>query len=246
MRDAARRRRRAARRPATPRSSSAARATASMSTPRASAACIAPAPVAPQQRAPRRCGDRQRRYRPPRHRRHGGARRAGLRNRRSKAIARRLAAPVRALVEAGIDAALPARPDAGRPRHSADRDRRDRRRSPSGSTRPRSRFREPVRGACEILGLDPLYVANEGRFVAFVPKDAADRALRILRGHDRNAALIGQVEADSSRGGVHLETIGDTRTLDLLTEEQLVVPRPLRIAPSGYPPWPSACLYRML
>jgi hydrogenase expression/formation protein HypE len=39
---------------------------------------------------------------------------------------------------------------------------------------------EPVRGACEILGLDPLYVANEGRFVAFVPAVQADAALAII------------------------------------------------------------------
>jgi len=53
----------------------------------------------------------------------------------------------------------------------------------------------PVRGACEILGLDPLYVANEGRFVAFVPPDAAGWAVAILQRHDKDAAVIGYVAA---------------------------------------------------
>jgi hydrogenase expression/formation protein HypE len=81
---------------------------------------------------------------------------------------------------------------------------------------------EPVRGACEILGLDPLYVANEGRFVAFVPSDAADSALAILRGSPagEHAAMIGRVEAGSGR--VILENgVGSERVLDMLSGEQL-------------------------
>jgi hydrogenase expression/formation protein HypE len=79
----------------------------------------------------------------------------------------------------------------------------------------------PVRGACEILGLDPLYVANEGRFVAFVPPDAAGWAVAILQRHDKDAAVLGYVAAPASRGEVQLKTIGGNRSLDMLTGEQL-------------------------
>ncbi len=82
---------------------------------------------------------------------------------------------------------------------------------------------EPVRGACEVLGLDPLYVANEGRFVAVVPAAAARPALAILRqgpgGHD--AAVIGRVEAVGDRGVLLDGLIGGTRALDMLSGEQL-------------------------
>jgi hydrogenase expression/formation protein HypE len=83
--------------------------------------------------------------------------------------------------------------------------------------------REDVRGACEILGFDPLYLANEGRFVAFVPAAQADRALDILRGHEvsSGSALIGHV-ADAPAQMVTLKTrIGTERVLDMLTGEQL-------------------------
>ncbi|MDD3799324.1 MAG: hydrogenase expression/formation protein HypE [Novosphingobium sp.] len=80
---------------------------------------------------------------------------------------------------------------------------------------------EPVRGACEILGLDPLYVANEGRFVALVPARSAERTLAILRGYHESAAIIGTVEAANDRGGVVLQTLGSAYALDLLTCEQL-------------------------
>ena len=78
---------------------------------------------------------------------------------------------------------------------------------------------DPVRGACEILGLDPLYVANEGRFVALVPDEAAEAALAVLSAH-RDAARIGRVEAGAG-GDVTLRTIGGRRPLDLLTGDQL-------------------------
>jgi hydrogenase expression/formation protein HypE len=84
-------------------------------------------------------------------------------------------------------------------------------------------IREDVRGACEILGFDPLYVANEGRFIAFVPAEAADRALEVLRtcavSHD--AVLIGAVE-DAPRSLVTMKSrIGATRVVDMLSGEQL-------------------------
>ena len=82
---------------------------------------------------------------------------------------------------------------------------------------------ETVQGACELLGLDPWYVANEGRLVAFVPEAEAARALTILREHPGGAAaaIIGRVIGASGRGRVLAETIGGSRELDLLSGEQL-------------------------
>ena len=82
---------------------------------------------------------------------------------------------------------------------------------------------EPVRGACELLGLDPLYVANEGRFVAMVPASQAETALAVMRRHKvaRQAASIGTV-TDRSAPPVVLRTVlGTQRILDLLSGEQL-------------------------
>jgi hydrogenase expression/formation protein HypE len=81
--------------------------------------------------------------------------------------------------------------------------------------------REDVQGACEILGLDPLYVANEGRFIAFVAPQDAERALEILRTFSSEATLIGQVLAEP-KGLVTLTSrIGAQRILDMLSGEQL-------------------------
>lgn len=80
---------------------------------------------------------------------------------------------------------------------------------------------DPVRGACEILGLDPLYVANEGRFIAIVPAEAADLTVAVLRRHRGEASLIGRVGAVARSGEVRLRTLGGTRVLDLPTGEQL-------------------------
>jgi hydrogenase expression/formation protein HypE len=63
---------------------------------------------------------------------------------------------------------------------------------------------EEVAGACEILGLDPLYVANEGRFVCFVPEADAGRAVEVLRAHPVSA---GAVRIGEVRGGDRLETV---------------------------------------
>ncbi len=80
-----------------------------------------------------------------------------------------------------------------------------------------------VQGACEVLGLDPLYVANEGRFVAFVPKADAERALTVMRSHAvaHKAALVGEVGSRGSSPVVLKTVLGTHRILDLLSGEQL-------------------------
>ncbi len=82
---------------------------------------------------------------------------------------------------------------------------------------------EPVRSACELLGLDPLYVANEGRFVAFVPERDAERALSALRSQSVSAAaaIIGSTTADQSGLVTMTNAIGSTRIVDMLSGEQL-------------------------
>jgi hydrogenase expression/formation protein HypE len=83
--------------------------------------------------------------------------------------------------------------------------------------------REAVRGACEMLGLDPLYVANEGRFAAFVPDRDAERAILAMRAHPlgTGAAVIGKV-ADDTPGLVTMKsTIGASRIVDMISGEQL-------------------------
>jgi hydrogenase expression/formation protein HypE len=83
--------------------------------------------------------------------------------------------------------------------------------------------REEVRGACEMLGLDPLYVANEGKLVAVVPPGAADAVLEIMRRHPlgKNAAVIGTV-TDGRAGLVTARTaFGSRRIVDMLPGDQL-------------------------
>lgn len=83
------------------------------------------------------------------------------------------------------------------------------------------RVREDVQGACEMLGFDPLYVANEGRFAAFVPAQEAERALSILQAFDPDASLIGRV-LDAHPGRVTMiSRIGASRIVDMLSGEQL-------------------------
>ena len=83
--------------------------------------------------------------------------------------------------------------------------------------------REAVRAACELLGLDPVYVANEGKLVAVVAEEAAEAALTALRAHPlgREAVRIGQV-TEQHRGRVVLHTLlGARRIVDMLAGEQL-------------------------
>jgi hydrogenase expression/formation protein HypE len=80
-----------------------------------------------------------------------------------------------------------------------------------------------VKAACEFLGLDPLYVANEGKLVAIVPSATASRVLAAMRAHPlgRDAAIIGDVVEDA-HGFVQMETsFGGRRNVDWLTGEQL-------------------------
>ena len=83
--------------------------------------------------------------------------------------------------------------------------------------------RPEVRGACELFGLDPLYVANEGKVIVFCTEDAAPRVLAAMQAHPlgRSAALIGRV-VDGTRGRVTLRTaIGGRRVVDPPYGEQL-------------------------
>jgi len=80
-----------------------------------------------------------------------------------------------------------------------------------------------VAAACELLGLDPLYAANEGRLVAFVPAEAVDRVLEIMRNHAQapQPAVIGLV-TEEHPGIVELRSVlGAPRVLDLLSGEQM-------------------------
>lgn len=82
---------------------------------------------------------------------------------------------------------------------------------------------EPVAGACELLGLDPLYVANEGRLVAFVSAQAADRALEILAGYtqDTRPARVGRVTLEHPGIVAVRNAMGGQRIVDLLAGEPL-------------------------
>jgi hydrogenase expression/formation protein HypE len=82
---------------------------------------------------------------------------------------------------------------------------------------------EPVRGVCELLGLDPLYVANEGKLLAIVPAADATRVLEAMARHPegRQARVIGTVVADAARLVVLETTIGGRRIVDMLVGEQL-------------------------
>ena len=81
-----------------------------------------------------------------------------------------------------------------------------------------------VKMACEILGFDPLYIANEGCFVLFVAEADSDKALAVMNQHTlgTQACVIGKVHGSDAKGIVTLETaLGVNRVLDLFSGEQL-------------------------
>jgi hydrogenase expression/formation protein HypE len=92
-----------------------------------------------------------------------------------------------------------------------------------GVEEPAIPVREDVHAACEMLGLDPLHVANEGRFVAFVAARDAARTLEIMKGHEvsAGAAHIGAVGAKSPPLVTLKSRIGASRILDMPSGEQL-------------------------
>ena len=115
-----------------------------------------------------------------------------------------------------------ARPDPRRTRHLAVRDRGSFFRGIQIEA-THVPVREEVKGACEILGLDPLFVANEGKLVAFVPHESSESVLQAMRltPEGAEARVIGRVAGDHP-GMVQLKTeIGGTRILDLPFTEQL-------------------------
>ena len=87
---------------------------------------------------------------------------------------------------------------------------------------------ETVAGACEILGLDPLYVANEGRFLCILPEAQAQRAVEIINATESYAAqpgaravVIGKVKASPAGQVTQRSVIGAERIVDRLSGEQL-------------------------
>ena len=84
-------------------------------------------------------------------------------------------------------------------------------------------IKQDVEGACELLGFDPLYVANEGKLIAFVDSSHANDVLKAVQEDEygKSAAIIGKVVSDRP-GKVYMKTrIGGTRIVDMLVGEQL-------------------------
>jgi hydrogenase expression/formation protein HypE len=84
-------------------------------------------------------------------------------------------------------------------------------------------LRRPVVGACDLLGIDPLYVANEGKLVAVVPADEAAAALEAMRAHPlgAEAAVIGRIAAEPQRIVLLETSFGGTRIVDMLVGDPL-------------------------
>jgi hydrogenase expression/formation protein HypE len=82
---------------------------------------------------------------------------------------------------------------------------------------------EEVKGACEILGLDPLYIANEGKLIAFVPENKAMDVLEAMKSHPlgKEACIIGKVTSSDPETVIMKTSIGSNRILDMMSGEQL-------------------------
>ncbi len=82
---------------------------------------------------------------------------------------------------------------------------------------------KPVQAACDILGIDPIYVANEGRFVAFVKPDHADTVIELIYSSnpDFRAAIIGEVQESPAKTVLMRNKFGIERIVDMLSGEQL-------------------------
>ena len=137
-------------------------------------------------------------------------------------------APLHGLVAAmlAVDHGPPraARPDPRRAGRLAQRDRRGRRRRRRLVEERASRCPPVVANACAILGLDPMYVANEGKLVAFVPREHADAVLAAMRAHPLGARRRGdrRVRRRAPRAWSSPRTgFGGTRVVDLPIGEQL-------------------------
>ncbi len=85
------------------------------------------------------------------------------------------------------------------------------------------KIKDEVKAACEILGFDPLYVANEGKMLCFVEGNDADNVLSAMRSHPlgKDAEIIGEVLSETSGKVILQTTIGTKRIVDMLTGEQL-------------------------
>lgn len=83
--------------------------------------------------------------------------------------------------------------------------------------------KESVRGMCEFLGFDPMYVANEGKVIIVVNKEDSQRAIEIMKRHKygKNASIIGEVVARENAGVILNTVIGGSRIIDKITGEQL-------------------------
>ena len=83
-------------------------------------------------------------------------------------------------------------------------------------------IRDEVRGICELLGLDPLYLANEGKLIAICPFQEAEPLLEVMKNHPlgRNAEIIGSVTEENRKKVILQTLIGGHRILDMLTGGQ--------------------------
>jgi hydrogenase expression/formation protein HypE len=83
--------------------------------------------------------------------------------------------------------------------------------------------KEEVRGACELLGLDPFILANEGKLIAIVGAAEAEKILAAMKAHPlgRDAALIGEVREEPAERVILRTSIGSTRIVDMLVGEPL-------------------------